>query len=194
VARDLAASDRPLRVLELGPSLGWWGVEFARAHPGTAVTAVESSEVVPDARASLEAAGVAERYEWREDAGHELPRNGRRYDVIVVNELCHTFDGVSLPRRLEDVARALSPRGLLLVADMVLDAARTRPAAHLRSAVKLRVTGGGRVHAAPDYRHLLRAAGLGRALLYRLGTTDLLTVARGRTLPHALLGRAAEAV
>lgn len=193
VARDLDAAAAPLRVLELGPSLGWWGVELASTHAGSTVTAVDAAEVLPATRAAVGAAGLSERYAWHEDACHEVPAGGS-YDVVVVNELWHTFDGASLPRRLEEIARALSPRGLLLVADMVLDAARTRPVAHLHSALKLRATGGGRVHAAPELGRLLGAAGLGRGRLYRLGTTDLLAVSRGRELPGVLTGRPAEAV
>lgn len=192
VARDLDTAASPLRVLELGPSLGWWGVELAATHAGSTVTAVDAAEVLPATRAHVAAAGLSERYAWHEDACHAVPAG--EYDVVVVNELWHTFERASLPRRLEDIARALSPRGLLLVADMVLDASRTRPVGHLRSALKLRATGGGRVHAVPELGRLLRDAGLGRGRLYRLGTTDLLAVTRGRELPGALVGRPAEAV
>ncbi|MGH2507135.1 MAG: hypothetical protein ACRDHZ_06950 [Ktedonobacteraceae bacterium] len=74
----------------------------------------------------------------------------------------------------------LSPNGILLIADMVLDENYAAPSRHLLSAIKLLATGGGHLLSIPDYQQLLHRLGLEYVQVHRLATTDLI-VASPRT-------------
>ena len=112
--------------------------------------------------------------------------------MVVFSEVAHTFDDRLLAKRLAAGGGLLGPGGRILLADMVLEGSRTGPRRHLLSAVKLLVTGGGRLHTLAEHRRLLEAAGLTACRLYRLATTDLIVASAGAPLPPSIAGRPAE--
>jgi len=174
VVRAVNLTKQSLRFLEIGAGLGSWGIALASAHPKSHLVAVDTSETLIETQQVVAATRVDGQYTWiASDMLHiELPHH--QFDVIVLNEICHTVSPEALSSWLEQIVQLLSPDGLLLIADMVLDENYTSPPRHLLSAVKLLVTGGGQVLSINDYRRLLCCHGLNYVQLHRLTTTDLI--------------------
>jgi len=184
VAAAVHAPRRALRVLDVGAATGHWGVGFAAANAATRVVAVDASPVLAVTRQLVEAAGLGAQFTWWPNPGYGPPEG--HYDVIVLNQICHTFGAAQLPAWLGVIVERLAPGGLLLVADLVLDDTRRAPVRHLASAVRLLVTGGGRVRSHQEYSRLFAGIGFGEVTLHRLAASDLLLV-RNRDRRRAVL-------
>lgn len=177
-AMDIA--QQPIRVLEIGAALGCWGIALASAHQQNQIVAVDTPEALGETQHIVAAAKVGGQYTWVPSDMHHIEPEHGPYDVIVLNEVCHTVSPTALATWLEHILQFLSPHGTLLIADMVLDENRTAPFRHLLSAAKLLATGGGHILSITDYQQMLHRLGLASVQLHRLATTDLIVAS-----PHA---------
>lgn len=179
VASALAADQQPLRILEVGAGLGCWGIALAGAHRQSHIVAVDTAEVLIETQRVAAAAKVEGQYTWLPgDMRHIKDLEQGDYDLIILNEICHTVSSLPLATWLNQIVARLAPKGTLLIADMVLDETYQSPFRHLLSAAKLFVTGGGRVLSINQYQQLLQGEGLEHIQLYRLATTDLIVAKR----------------
>jgi len=178
VAADLPLAQQPIRLLEVGAASGCWGLALAAAHPHSQVVAVDTAEVLQETQQVVDAAKARARYTWAPGSILHLAQQTQAYDLIVLNEVCHTIPPEQLVPWLTRIVQMLADDGLLLIADMVLDEDEAGPARHLLSALRLLVTGGGRLLNFTDYRRTLQQAGVDAIQFSRLATTDLILAAR----------------
>lgn len=180
IARDLHADRHARRVLELGSSLGHWGMAFAAAHPLTTLLAVDAPEALLETQRIVASARLSSQYTWFADADLSWPmdRGSQPFDVIVLHEICHTLPPERLAECSSRAVARLAPDGVLLIADMLLDPDRIAPRRHLLSAVKLLVTGGSTLLDIAAAAQLLHAHSFSQVEIQRLPTTDLLLARR----------------
>lgn len=178
VASEIPLAQHPIRILEVGAAAGCWGIALASVHPHSQIVAVDTPETLRETQQIVTAAKVQTRYTWAPGSILHLVQDTHLYDLIVLNEVCHTISPEQLVPWLTRVVNMLTPDGVLLLADMVLDEDYAGPARHLLSALRLLVTGGGRLMNITDYRRILQQAGLEAIQFSRLATTDLIMAAR----------------
>lgn len=168
------------RILEVGAALGCWGIALASLHPKGKVIAVDTPETLKETQQIVAAARVQARYTWSPGNMLHIDQEAHAYDLIVLNEVCHTLSPALFVPWLARIVHMLAPDGILLIADMILDEDYTGPDRHLLSALRLLATGGGRLMNLADYRHILQQAGLGTIQFSRLATTDLIIASAGK--------------
>ncbi len=156
VAGMLNLGNRGVRILELGTGTAVWSRALA-GHPDSVVTTVDHPEV-----GTVVAPTVKEqftgRYTWV--AADPSTEHDGTYDVVVVPDLLHTLAPDVVPGFLKSAAAVLAPGGVLVIADPLVNRARTAPPRHLLMQVKLAVTGGGRIWDVTTLRATLLEAGL----------------------------------
>lgn len=178
VAADLPLARQPIRLLEVGAGSGCWGLALAATHPDSQIVAVDTPEVLQETQQVVRAAKARADYTWAPGSILQVAHETHAYDLIVLNEVCHTISPEQLVPWLTQIVQMLAPAGLLLIADMVLDEDEAGPARHLLSALRLLVTGGGRLMNVTEYRRTLQQAGVAAIQFSRLATTDLILAAR----------------
>ncbi|HEU5380963.1 MAG TPA: class I SAM-dependent methyltransferase [Ktedonobacteraceae bacterium] len=174
VTSKIMLAQHPIRVLEIGAASGCWGIALASLHPKSQIVAVDTPETLKETQQIVAAAKVQARYTWNPGNMQHIEQETHSYDLIVLNEVCHTVSPKLLVSWLTRIVRMLTAHGVLLIADMVLDADYAGPSRHLLSAIKLLVTGGGQLMNINDYRQILQQAGLDAVQFSRLATTDLI--------------------
>jgi SAM-dependent methyltransferase len=105
----------PARVADVACGSGWSSVAIARAYPDVSVDAIDvDAESIEDARATITAAGVADRVR---PTAHDAsaPRLPGTYDLITIFEALHDMNHpVEALRTARD---SLAPGGSVLIAD-----------------------------------------------------------------------------
>lgn len=178
VVSAIDVGKQPIRMLEIGAALGCWGIAVTSAHQKSCVVSVDTPEALVETQRIVAAAGVNKQYTWVPSNMQRIEQEDHTFDLIVLNEICHTVTPTLLASWLENIVRLLTPDGILIIADMVLDENYASPFRHLLSATKLLVTGGGRVLSINDHQQMLNSLGLAHVQLQRLATTDLIVASR----------------
>jgi predicted O-methyltransferase YrrM len=154
-------------ILDIGGASGTWTLAWLRAHPGARATIFDRPEVIPMARARIAATGVTNRIAF---AGGDylvdpLPAGA---DVAWISAIAHQHSREENRGLYRRAAAALVPGGRVLVRDIVMDPARTTPAAGALFAVNmLAATPGGGTWTLDEYREDLEAAGFTDVRLLR---------------------------
>jgi SAM-dependent methyltransferase len=163
------------RVLDVGGGSGGYAIALARAVPGLQVEVLDLADVVPLTARYAREAGVADRVSTRV-GDLNADDLGAGYDLVLISAVCHMNGPAENADLLRRAARALAPRGRVVVHDYVLEPDRTAPAAGALFAVNMLVnTRGGGNYTAAEYLAWLRDAGLAEVAHVRLpGFTGLL--------------------
>jgi len=135
-----------------------------------------------DKQDCIDAANLPTRCIWHLGNILTLDYQPAQYEVIVLNEVCHTLPAAQLPDWLIQLGHRIKPEGFLLIADMLLNNNYTGPLRHLLAGVKLFVSGGGLLMNMAEYEEHLQQAILLWCRLYRLPTTDLV-IAHASQMP-----------
>jgi methyltransferase family protein len=88
---QVAATDRPQKVLDIAAGHGLFGIGIARRNPQAQIVPVDWSAVLEVAKSNAAAAGVADRYQpiVGDAFGVEF---GTGYDVVLLTNFLHHFD------------------------------------------------------------------------------------------------------
>jgi SAM-dependent methyltransferase len=161
-AEWLAGAGSTVRtVLDVGAGAAPWSIALAREIPGCHVTALELPAVLPATRAAVAAAGFSDRYRFvaADVLTADLPADA--YDLVLVGNLCHLFDGPANQRLLTTLATTLRPGGMAAILDLLPDtpAADRRSTALYALGLFARTCDGG-LHTFAAYREWLVTAGL----------------------------------
>jgi SAM-dependent methyltransferase len=117
-----------MRVLDVGGGSGAFAVEFVRAKRGVLATVFDLPQVLPLTERYVNAEGLLERIEFV--AGDytidELPGG---YDLVFLSAIIHSNSPDQNRKLLGKCARALNPKGILVVQDFIMDENRTDPPA-----------------------------------------------------------------
>ncbi|HZH13959.1 MAG TPA: class I SAM-dependent methyltransferase [Archangium sp.] len=181
-AAELAASMRPLedaRVLDVGTGSGVWGAAFGLADPSVHVTYLDSEHVLEQVKpniAKLKLDGRA-RY-WAGDC-LSVDYGESQYDIILLPQVIPALPPEELPRLFEKLARALRPRGLLLVSGYLLTDRRDGPLDALYFALRRYVSNEGDVLSMPDFRRLLEPVGLTSSRGFQMPIQQVVVASRG---------------
>ena len=141
VAGKLLAELQPLafsHLLDVGGGSGTWTLAFLKAAPGAKATIFDLPHVVPQARARVAGAGMADRVTLAAGSFYtdELPRGA---DLAWVSAIVHQNSREQNRELFARVHRALVSGGRILIRDIVMDASRTTPVAGALFAVNMLV-------------------------------------------------------
>lgn len=164
------------RVVDVGGGRGTLLVELLRRWPQLRGQLVDLDNVVTAARSRL-AAEFGERCDVvAADFRHAVPPGA---DVYVIKRVLHNWDDAQALRILDTCARAMERNGRLLIAEGILLPPQHRDVTRLLDLEMLVLTDGGRERRKPEFRALLRDAGLRLVETRPLaGTTKLMIAAR----------------
>lgn len=125
-------------MLDLGTGPGTYGITFLEAYPEMRATLFDRSEVIEIAREEVAKAGLEERVNYR--AGDmTLTDLGFGYDLVLLSNIIHAFGPATNRRLIKKIREAMSPGGLLIIKDFLVDDDRTGPAFGLMFAINMLV-------------------------------------------------------
>jgi len=156
------------RMLDVGGGLGTYAISFARANRKLRAVIYDLQDVVRHARVHIRRAGLQGRVsvEAGECLSEDLPDGP--FDLVLVSNLLHIYGPRECQKIIRAAARALAPRGTLLIHDYVLGCG-DQLAVMLFDMSMLVGTPRGRCHACADICAWLRSAGM-----HRLEQADVL--------------------
>ena len=150
------------RLLDIGGASGTWTIALLRAFPEATAVLFDLPEVIPLARDRLTAAGLLDRVtlvagDYNVDP---LPAGADFAWLSAVAHQNSRTENQALYRRIHE---ALTPGGILVIRDLVMDVSRTRPASGALFAVNMLVaTEGGNSYTFDEFRDDLADAGFVR--------------------------------
>jgi len=151
------------RLLDLGGGPGTYAVHFCLQNPQLSATVYDLPTTRPFAEKIIARYKLAQRIQFMEgdflrDAVHG------RYDVVWISQVLHSMDDASSAAVLEKAARVLTPGGLLLIQEFVLNDTQDGPAHPALFGCNMLVgTESGKAYTEKELLDLLR----------RIGATDV---------------------
>jgi 2-polyprenyl-3-methyl-5-hydroxy-6-metoxy-1,4-benzoquinol methylase len=159
LARMIAPSSAPVRILDIAAGHGMYGITVAKNLSNVQVTALDWPAVLEVAKENAAKAGVLDRFSTR--AGSAFDANlGEGYDYIFITNFLHHFDPPTNEKLLRRFHAALKPGGKALTVEFVPNPDRvTPPMAAAFSLVMLAHTDAGDAYTFAEYEKMFRAAG-----------------------------------
>jgi 2-polyprenyl-3-methyl-5-hydroxy-6-metoxy-1,4-benzoquinol methylase len=150
----------PLRVLDVAAGHGLFGIAVARWFSHARVVALDWEGVLNVARENASAAGVLDRFEFSPGDAREAVYDAC-FDLVIVANFLHHFDAQTCLTLLRRIERSLSPDGLVVIVEFVLNEDRASPPAAVTFALTmLELTEGGEAYTGRELVELLSTAGL----------------------------------
>jgi len=128
VAEVLGVSNAtaPVSVLDLAAGSGVWSIALAQQSPHVHVTAVDWPGVIPITRRVTARVGVADRFQFV--AGDLLDVSfGGGHAVATLGHILHSEGEARSRRLLKKALGALAPGGMIVIAEILVNADRTAP-------------------------------------------------------------------
>jgi hypothetical protein len=145
------------RAVDVGGAQGTLIAALLRANPKLAGVLLELPHVVPGAKAAIAALALADRCEVV--AGDFFKAVPAAADLYVLKQVLHDWDDGQCQAILGNCARAMSPKGRVVIVEMVIPDDGSPTAAQLMD-LNMLVMLPGRERTAGEYGTLLAAAGL----------------------------------
>jgi predicted O-methyltransferase YrrM len=167
------------RVLDVGGGSGGHAIALARAAPEVRIEVLDLADVVPLTKRYVQAAGVAERVTPRV-GDLNVDDFGSGYDLVLISAICHMNGPAENADLIRRAARALAPRGRVVVLDHILEPDRTAPTAGAIFAINMLVnTPAGGNYTEAEYFGWMRDAELTDIMHIRMpGPTGLVVGTR----------------
>lgn len=153
------------KVLDVAAGHGMFGIEIARTIPEAEITAQDWPNVLTVARENAQAAGITKRF-------HELPGSAfevefeKDYDVILLTNFLHHFDGPTCDAFLRKVYSSLKPGGSVITLEFIPNEDRISPAPMAEFClIMLATTPSGDAYVFSEYDRMFRHAGFGESIL-----------------------------
>jgi SAM-dependent methyltransferase len=158
----LAKTKNELRVLDLAAGSGIWGIGLAQKSPRVRVTAVDWEGMIPTTKRITEKFGAREQFDFVEGDLQEADF-GNNYDVATLGHILHSEGEERSRKLLKKTFRALKHGGTIVIAEWLVNDARTEPAPSLMFAVQMLVnTEKGDVFSFKEIKSWLEEAGFTR--------------------------------
>jgi len=113
-------------LLDLGGGPGTYAVHFCLQNPHLSATVYDLPTTRPFAEKIIARYGLAQRIQFMEGDFLRETLTGR-YDVVWISQVLHAMDDESSAFLLEKAARVLTPGGLLLIQEFILNDSRDGP-------------------------------------------------------------------
>jgi SAM-dependent methyltransferase len=161
-AREVVADVQPgpfRRMLDVGGGSGTWTIAMLEAVPDARGVIFDLPEVIEMARQRMADAGLADRVTFVEGDFYtdELPDE---VDFVWLSAIAHQNSREQNRMLFAKVHRALTGGGTLMLRDIVMNDAHTKPAGGTMFAINMLVkTDGGGTYSFREYREDLEAAG-----------------------------------
>ena len=119
VARRLPVPPRARAMLDIGGSHGYYSVALCRRHPRLRATVLDLPQAIEHAAPLLAAEGMGDRVVHR--AGDALVEElgVAAYDLVLMAQLVHHFDGETNRSLVRRIGRALRPGGYLAILEAI---------------------------------------------------------------------------
>ena len=160
-----------LKVLDIAAGHGIFGITLAQHNPNLEVVAVDWPNVLEVAKGNAQKAGVAARH--RTIAGSAFDVDfGAGYNLVLLTNFLHHFDGPACEKLLKKVHSALAPAGKAVALEFVPNEDRiTPPPAATFSLKMLAGTPSGDAYTFSEYQRMFTNAGFSRTELRQLPPT-----------------------
>jgi ubiquinone/menaquinone biosynthesis C-methylase UbiE len=122
-ARFAAQFSRPnLHVLDIGAGKAPWSLAIASLDPSITVTGVDLPDQMSALQSAVSAAGLSHQFTWNAcDIFGPAWTTERKYDLVVIANVCHLFDERRNKKLLRRAAQCLRAEGTLVIIDQLLD-------------------------------------------------------------------------
>ncbi len=168
------------RVLDVGAGAAPWSLAVARRSPRTRITALDLPEVLAATRRAVTTAGCADRFSYLAGDVFQVAIPVAAYDLVLLGNVCHLFDGPTNRRLLRRLRPALRRGGRIAIIDVLPS---QNPAAErsirLYAVGLMTRTSAGGVHGEEAYRAWLAEAGVGDIRVYDGSRTPPLSIVTG---------------
>jgi 2-polyprenyl-3-methyl-5-hydroxy-6-metoxy-1,4-benzoquinol methylase len=162
------ARKRIRNILDVGGGAASWSISIAEEIPGARVTLVDLPEVVPVARQYAERHDVADRFDYREGNFREVEFGAEQFELVILGHIIHGEGAEWGKRLIARCAAALRSKGMLLIADLIQNDARSGPALPMLFDLNMLLhTPAGATFTMGEYREWLKAAGFGPVKLIK---------------------------
>ena len=147
------------RLLDLGGGPGTYAVHFCLQNPHLSAVVYDLPTTRPFAEKIIARYGLAQRIQFMEGDFLRETLTGR-YDVVWISQVLHAMDDENSAALLAKAARMLTPGGLLLIQEFVLNDSRDGPAHPALFGCNMLVgTESGKVYTEKELCDLLRRSG-----------------------------------
>jgi SAM-dependent methyltransferase len=161
-----AAGGQKCKVLDIAAGHGVFGITLATLNPNAEIVALDWKAVLAVAKENAERAGVTSRYRTIEGSAFDADF-GTGYDVVLLTNFLHHFDGPANEKLLRKVHAALAPGGRAVTLEFVPNPDRVSPpTAAAFSLVMLAGTAGGDAYTFAEIEKMFRNAGFSRSELH----------------------------
>jgi SAM-dependent methyltransferase len=181
VAELLGDADR---VLDVGAGAAPWSLAVARRNARCRVTALDLADVIPVTRRAVLANGCSQRFTFLSGDVFEMPLPEGAYDLVLLGNLCHLFDGPTNLRLLQRLRPAIGAGGRIAVIDAIppTDEEAARSVRLYAVGLMTRTSTGG-VHSEHSYQAWLREASYTDIAVRQATRTPPISVMTGTVWP-----------
>lgn len=167
-----------LEILDPGGGAGVFAISFLKENPRATATQLDWASVNRVAREQAERNEVADRFRTVDGDLFAYDYESAKYDLVVFSHMAHGLAPADNQRAFELFRRALKPKGVLLINDLLseLDGS-VSPQALLSSARTFYATRDGAGYRYAEYQQWLEAAGFCRLARHDTGTPTTLIMA-----------------
>lgn len=155
-------TDRKLKVLDVAAGHGIFGITLAQKYPNAEIYALDWANVLEVAKENAEKFGVADRHHLIKGSAFEV-EYGNGYDVVLLTNFLHHFDGQTNKNLLRKIHKSLKPDGKVLTLEFVPNEDRISPPAEaMFSLVMLAATPAGDAYTFAELKEMFENAGFSR--------------------------------
>lgn len=167
-----------LEILDPGGGAGVFAISFLKENPRATATQLDWSSVNQVAREQAERNRVADRFRTVDGDLFAYDYERAKYDLIIFSHMAHGLAASENQRAFELFRRALKPKGVLLINDLLAELdGSVSPQALLSSARTFYASREGAGYCYAEYQQWLEAAGFRRLARHDTGTPTTLIVA-----------------
>ncbi|HEY3935949.1 MAG TPA: methyltransferase [Bryobacteraceae bacterium] len=162
-ALDLASTQGPISLLDIGAGAGVWGIGLAQHSPHISVTAVDWPAVLDVTKCMAARFGMPQRFSYIE-GNFQSVDFGRDHNLVTVGHILHGEGAEGSRALLKKAFDALAPGGRIVISEFLVNDDRTGPPAGLIFAVNMLVhTNAGDTFSFEEISGWLKEAGFANA-------------------------------
>ena len=166
------------RLLDLGGGPGSYAIALAKKYPALEAVVFDLPYALEIARLAIDEAGLSDRVTIQPGDYNTDPL-GKEYGAVLLSAIIHSLDETENRHLLERIWEALSPGGLLIIRDFLVDDTHTQPQQAALFAVNMLVnTPGGKTYSFNEVAGWLKQLGFKEILQEDLDGRSQLILAR----------------